>query len=78
MLLVYSRIREFSVLTSTNNVDALYAAFPAYLYFNPDIAGHLLAPLLEYQDSPSYKLPYAAKSIGTICFTSAFAPVIDD
>ena len=42
----------------------LYAALPAFLYLNPEIAGHLLSPLLEYQDSSAYTLDYAARNIG--------------
>ncbi|KAL5536342.1 hypothetical protein ACEPAF_163 [Sanghuangporus sanghuang] len=49
---------------SVNTVDALYASFPVFLYLNPDIGGYLLDPLLEYQDSAAYSLPYAAKNIG--------------
>ncbi|EJC98554.1 DUF1793-domain-containing protein [Fomitiporia mediterranea MF3/22] len=52
-------------LASVNNVDALYAAFPAFLYLNPEIGRCLLEPLLEFQDSPAYKLPYAARNIGS-------------
>ncbi|KAF4567440.1 hypothetical protein EYR40_006444 [Pleurotus pulmonarius] len=50
---------------SVNNVGALYAAFPAFLYLNPDIGGYLLAPLLEFQESKTFTLPYAAKDIGS-------------
>lgn len=48
-----------------NVVDIIYSSLPAYLYFNPDLAGYLLSPLLEYQDSAQYQLPYAARNIGT-------------
>lgn len=51
-------------IASVNNVDVLYAAFPILLYLNPDIGGYLLAPLLEFQDSSAYKLPYAARNLG--------------
>ncbi|KAF7428113.1 hypothetical protein PC9H_007332 [Pleurotus ostreatus] len=50
---------------SVNNVGTLYAAFPAFLYLNPDIGGYLLAPLLEFQESKTYTLPYAAKDMGS-------------
>ncbi|KAF4567439.1 hypothetical protein EYR36_011059 [Pleurotus pulmonarius] len=50
---------------SVNNVGALYAAFPAFLYLNPDIGGYLLSPLLELQESKTFTLPYAAKNIGS-------------
>ncbi|TDL21956.1 DUF1793-domain-containing protein [Rickenella mellea] len=47
-----------------NAVDVLYSAFPAYLYFNPAIVGYLLSPLLEFQNSNQYALPYAAHDVG--------------
>ncbi|KAL5533554.1 hypothetical protein ACEPAG_14 [Sanghuangporus baumii] len=50
---------------SVNTVDTLYAAFPALLYLNPELAGYLLSPLLEYQDSSAYTLNYAARNIGS-------------
>ena len=49
---------------SVNTVDTLFAAFPAFLYFNPELSGYLLSPLLKLQDSPAYTLDYAAKHIG--------------
>ena len=49
---------------SASAVDILYAAFPAYLYLNPAIGGHLLKPLLVAQDTPLYSQPYAAKDLG--------------
>ena len=49
-----------------NTVDSLFATFPAFLYFNPELAGYLLAPLLNYQDSDAYTLDYAAKNIGKL------------
>ena len=51
---------------SVNTVDSLFAAFPAFLHFNPELAGYLLAPLLKYQDSEAYNLPYAARNIGML------------
>ena len=47
-----------------NTVDTLFTAFPAFLYFNPELAGYLLEPLLKYQDSPAYTQNFAAKNIG--------------
>ncbi|EJC98579.1 DUF1793-domain-containing protein [Fomitiporia mediterranea MF3/22] len=64
-------------MTSVNNVDALYAAFPVFLYLNPEIGRCLLEPLFEFQDSPAYKLPYAARNIGT-AYPSATANGIND
>ena len=66
-LRVYARDRASSTsLQSVNTVDSLFAAFPAFLYFNPELAGYLLAPLFQYQDPEAYTLGYAAKNIGMI------------
>ena len=51
--------------SGVNAVDVMYAAFPIYLYLNPELGGYLLAPLLEYQQSGQYQLPYAAQNIGS-------------
>ena len=50
---------------SVNTVDVMYAAFPAFLYVNPELAGYLLAPVLEYMSSDQFTLPYAGKNIGS-------------
>ncbi|CAL1714531.1 unnamed protein product [Somion occarium] len=47
-----------------NPIDTLYTAFPFFLYVNPTYLGYLLTPLLEYQSSSQYTLPYAALDIG--------------
>ncbi|EMD33491.1 hypothetical protein CERSUDRAFT_108226 [Gelatoporia subvermispora B] len=47
-----------------NPVEVLYQAFPMYLYLNASFARSLLSPLLEYQDSASYRNPYAAMDLG--------------
>ncbi|EJD03589.1 DUF1793-domain-containing protein [Fomitiporia mediterranea MF3/22] len=52
-------------VSSVNAVDTLYAAFPAFMYLNPDLGGYLLTPLMEYQDSSVYTLSYAARNIGS-------------
>ena len=49
-----------------NTVDTLYAAFPMFLYLNPELGGYLLSPLLEYMSSNTFKLPYAARNIGKL------------
>lgn len=54
-----------TTIASVNTVDTLYAALPAFLYLNPEIAGYLLSPLLEYQDSSAHTLSYAARNIGS-------------
>ncbi|KLO07713.1 DUF1793-domain-containing protein [Schizopora paradoxa] len=48
-----------------NAVDVLYAAFPMYMYLNPNIGGYLLRPLLVAQDTPEYTQPYAAQGLGS-------------
>lgn len=45
-------------------MDVLYASWPIYLYLNPALAGYLLRPLLEYQESMEFNLPYAAMNLG--------------
>ena len=50
---------------SINTVDTMYAVFPALLYLNPELAGGLLRPLLEFMDSSSFTLPYSAKHAGS-------------
>lgn len=61
-----SRIRKHSLIVSRSNpVEVMYAAFPAYLYFNATWAGYLLKPLLEYQASSQYSRSYAAPDLGT-------------
>ncbi|KAH9951526.1 hypothetical protein B0H21DRAFT_684389, partial [Amylocystis lapponica] len=46
-------------------VEILYAAFPMFIYLNASYGGPLLSPLLEFQDSPQYTLPYAARDLGS-------------
>jgi hypothetical protein len=47
-------------------VEVLYAAFPMFLYFEPNLGGLLLEPLLRYQAWPNATLPYAARDAGTL------------
>ena len=71
---IYILCRISSTWTqSVNTVDTLFAAFPAFLYLNPELAGYLLAPLLKYQDSSAYTLEYASKNIGTY-----HAPIVNE
>ena len=57
-------LRAGGSVEGVNTVDTLFAAFPAFLYHNSELAGCLLVPLLRYQDSAAYKLNYAAKNLG--------------
>jgi hypothetical protein len=50
----------------TNPVEILYASFPAFLFLNTTLAGKLLEPLLEFQDSSLYRNDYAAPDLGTV------------
>jgi hypothetical protein len=49
-----------------NPVEVLYAAFPMFLYFNPDLGGLLLEPLLRYQAWPNVTPSYAARDAGEV------------
>ena len=49
-----------------NAVDVIYAAMPGFITLWPDLIGYLLTPLLEFQSSPEYTLPYAAQDVGTL------------
>ncbi|KZT72217.1 hypothetical protein DAEQUDRAFT_763324 [Daedalea quercina L-15889] len=48
-----------------NPVEIMYAAFPMFLCVNASYGRPLLTPLLEYQSSSMYTLPYAASDIGS-------------
>ncbi len=64
--------------SSVNPVDVMYAAMPAYLYFNPNILGYLLRPLLEFQDSNQYQNPFAAPNLGENRKPAIYAQQITD
>lgn len=55
---------QVGTVGGVNSVETLYSAFPAFLYLNPDLVGYLLTPLLEYQESGAYTLPYAPQNLG--------------
>ena len=59
------------MMGSVNAVDSLFGSFPIYLYLNPALAGHLLTPLLEYQEDASYSNPYAALNLGNTVVISS-------
>lgn len=54
-----------------NPVEALYAAFPMFMYFDPDLGGLLLEPLLRYQSSNFYTQPYAAPDAGELYLSNS-------
>ena len=45
-------------------VDALYEAFPAFMFIDPSLGEYLLEPLLRFQNEAEYSLPYAAQNLG--------------
>ncbi|KAJ7662636.1 hypothetical protein DFH06DRAFT_1042656 [Mycena polygramma] len=47
-----------------NPTETIYAALPAFMYFNASITGLLIEPLLQYQNSSSYTNSYAAPDLG--------------
>jgi hypothetical protein len=49
-----------------NPVEVLYAAFPMFMYLDPDLGGPLLEPLLRYQSSSYYTQPFAAPDAGEL------------
>ncbi|KAF9007842.1 hypothetical protein BDQ17DRAFT_1350037 [Cyathus striatus] len=49
---------------ASSPVETVYAALPAILYLNASLAGPLLEPLLEYQNSSDYKNGYATPDLG--------------
>ncbi|CCM02776.1 uncharacterized protein FIBRA_04884 [Fibroporia radiculosa] len=58
-------MRNMGIDQRVNPVEILYASFPAFLYLNASFGKPLLAPLLEYQNSPRTALPYAVSDLGT-------------
>lgn len=58
-------MKNIGIDSRVNPVETLYAAFPIFLYLNASYGKPLLAPLLDYQDSSLYTLPYAASDLGT-------------
>jgi len=53
LLLFFTKFRD----RRANPVEIIYASFPAFLYLNASLAGALLEPLFEFQNSasPSFK-----------------------
>ncbi|SJL15644.1 uncharacterized protein ARMOST_19148 [Armillaria ostoyae] len=62
---VMSFMKDVGNSRRVNPVEILYAAFPAYLYFNTTWARYLLEPLLRYQQSSQYTKSYAAPDLGS-------------
>ncbi|KAH9935633.1 uncharacterized protein B0H18DRAFT_1082345 [Fomitopsis serialis] len=58
-------MKDMGTSRRVNPVEVMYAAFPMFLYVNASYGGSLLKPLLEFQTSRMYSLPYAASDLGT-------------
>lgn len=54
----------YSVGTSVNAVDVLYATMPVFLYLNPSILGYLLEPLMDSQEGTQNQNAFAAVDVG--------------
>lgn len=68
-------MKNNGALTSTNRVnpvEVLYAAFPMFMYFDPNLGGPLLEPLLRYQSSKYYTQPFAALDAGSFYPNTTF------
>ncbi|KAI9507330.1 hypothetical protein F5148DRAFT_1205922 [Russula earlei] len=78
VMMFMKNIDTASDTNRVNPVEVLYNAFPMFMYFDPDLGGLLLEPLLRYQASSSYTKPYAALDAGTLypntSFTNAAHP----
>ncbi|KAF9062758.1 hypothetical protein BDP27DRAFT_1481547, partial [Rhodocollybia butyracea] len=48
----------------TNPLESLYAALPAFLYFNASWTGYMLKPMLQYESSELYTQSFAASDLG--------------
>ncbi|KAJ3478653.1 hypothetical protein NLI96_g9611 [Meripilus lineatus] len=58
-----------------NPVEVLFDSLPFFLYMNSSYCGHLLSPLLEFQNSRRWSQPYAARDLGkTTLIISADMP----
>ncbi|TFL06559.1 hypothetical protein BDV98DRAFT_588814 [Pterulicium gracile] len=58
-------MREMGFGCAVSPVELVYAAYPAFLYFNSSLAGRILEPLLEFQSLADYTNEYAAPNLGT-------------
>ncbi|EMD37369.1 hypothetical protein CERSUDRAFT_114042 [Gelatoporia subvermispora B] len=56
-------MKDIGSTRRVNPVEVMYQAFPMFLYLNSSFGKPLLAPLLEYQSSLKFPLPYAAADL---------------
>ncbi|TFK86748.1 hypothetical protein K466DRAFT_492211 [Polyporus arcularius HHB13444] len=66
-------MKDVGYTQQINTVQRMFAAFPAYLYFNASLGGALLAPLLESQANLSGQV-YAAQNLGITCTIGLLYP----
>ncbi|KAI0267844.1 hypothetical protein BC834DRAFT_870195 [Gloeopeniophorella convolvens] len=50
--------------TRVSAVETLYAAWPMFMYIDPSLGKLLLEPLLAFQNTTGFVLPYAAMDLG--------------
>jgi hypothetical protein len=54
------------IVRRTNPVEVIYAAFPAFLYVQPDYLMYLLDALLQYQSSSATSNDFAIPDLGEL------------
>lgn len=57
-------MKEISSNGNMNTVDVIFPAWPAFLYFNPELGRYLLEVLFRYQESGLYPNKWAIHDIG--------------
>ena len=58
-------IKEISSNGNINTVDVIYATFPVFYIFSPEILRLLIRPVFEYLDSDAYNEPFTVHDLGT-------------
>ncbi|TFK71713.1 DUF1793-domain-containing protein [Pluteus cervinus] len=58
-------MKDIGFSQRVNSLDTIYAALPAFLYFNSTLPGLLLDPLIQYQGFWLEKNDYAASDLGS-------------
>ena len=52
-------------------MDAIYAAWPLFLYASPDIAKQLILPILGYHATAQFPRSYAVHDLGALCLLTS-------
>ncbi|KAH9053680.1 hypothetical protein EDB87DRAFT_1650741, partial [Lactarius vividus] len=73
VMMFMKNIGTLSSANRVNPVEVLYAAFPMFMYFDPNLGGPLLEPLLRYQSSKYYTQPSAAPDAGSFYPNTSFS-----